>query len=172
VADLFQEQCVACHSEANALGDVDLSSYEGALGSVEPGDPDASSLVVLQAEGGHAGQFSAEELELVRQWIESGALETAESGTASPEPEPEAGVIWSDLAAMLESKCGACHNEANALGDVDLSSYEGALGSVEPGDPDASVLVVLQAEGGHAGQLEADELELVRQWIESGALEE
>jgi hypothetical protein len=58
------------------------------------------------------------------------------------------------------------------LGGLDLSSYEGALGSVEPGDPDASVLVILQVEGEHPGQLEEEELELVRQWIASDALEE
>jgi mono/diheme cytochrome c family protein len=172
VADIMQDKCGACHSEANAMGDVDLSSYEAALGSVEPGDPDASALVVLQAAGGHPGQLEEEELELVRQWIESGALESSESGAAPPAPEPEASVIWPDVADALQDKCGACHGEANAMGGVDLSSYAGALGSVEPGEADGSVLVIIQDEGGHPGQLEDDDLELVRQWIESGALEE
>jgi cytochrome b subunit of formate dehydrogenase len=172
VADTLQDKCGACHSEANALGGLDLSSHEGALDSVEPGDPDASVLVILQDEGGHAGQLEEEELELVRQWIENGALETPESGAAPPTAELAAGVVWPDVADMLQDKCGACHNEANALGGLDLSSYEGALGSVEPGDPDASVLVILQVEGEHPGQLEEEELELVRQWIASDALEE
>jgi hypothetical protein len=32
-------------------------------------------LVTLQAAGGHPGQFSPEELEQIRLWIASGALE-------------------------------------------------------------------------------------------------
>ena len=34
-----------------------------------------SKLIVVQSAGGHPGQLSAEELDLVRQWIAAGALE-------------------------------------------------------------------------------------------------
>ncbi len=78
---MFQEKCGACHGEANALGGLDLSSFESVLAggdsgaAIEPGDPEGSALVILQAEGGHPGQFDDAELDLIRQWIEASAPE-------------------------------------------------------------------------------------------------
>ena len=58
-----------------------MSSYASTLAggnsgpAIEPGDPGASELIALQAEGGHPGQFDDAELDLIRQWVEAGALE-------------------------------------------------------------------------------------------------
>ena len=94
-------------------------------------------------------------------------------------PSAELPTTWMQgFADLFESKCGQCHSGAGALGGLDLSTYEGVLTggnsgpSVVPGDPDASVLVIRQAEGNHPGQLTGDELALVRAWIEQGAPEE
>jgi cytochrome c5 len=179
VADLFVDKCGACHSEGNALGGLDLSSYEAAIAggdsgpAVEPGDAEGSALVALQAEGGHPGQFSDDELDVIRQWIESGALAAPAAEAEAPAPTPAADLVWTDVADLFQDKCGACHNEANALGGLDLSSYEGAIAgaAIQPGDPESSALVVLQAEGGHPGQFDDTELDVIRQWIEAGALE-
>jgi formate dehydrogenase gamma subunit len=81
VADLFQAKCGACHSSATALGGLDVTSYQTTLEggdsgpAVVPGAPDDSGLVLLQAQGEHPGQFSADELEQIRQWIAAGAVE-------------------------------------------------------------------------------------------------
>jgi formate dehydrogenase gamma subunit len=78
VGALFKQKCGACHGTSGGLS---VASYAdlmkgGAAGAViKPGDPDASALVILQAKGGHMGQFSAEELTLVKEWIKAGALE-------------------------------------------------------------------------------------------------
>ena len=78
---MLAQQCGMCHSSAAKMGGLDLSSYQavldgGASGPViEPGDPDASSLVTLMEAGGHSGQLNESELERVRQWIADGALE-------------------------------------------------------------------------------------------------
>jgi hypothetical protein len=56
-----------------------------------------------------------------------------------------------------------------------LTDYESALAggdsgpAIVPGDAGTSPLVQKQAEGGHPGQLDDAELELVRQWIDAGA---
>jgi formate dehydrogenase gamma subunit len=183
VENLFVDKCGACHSEVNALGGLDLSSYGGAIAGgdsgpvIEPGNPEGSALVALQAEGGHPGQFDETELDLIREWIEAGAPEASPAEAEAPTPTPTAGLVWADVAGLFQAQCGACHSEANALGGLNLSSYEGAIAGgdsgvvVEPGDPAGSTLVALQAEGGHPGQFSDDELGVIRQWIEDGALE-
>jgi formate dehydrogenase gamma subunit len=81
IGELFNTKCVACHGSASQLGGLDLSSYAstlvgGASGAgIVPGDPDASQVIAKQAAGGHAGQFSTEELEQIQAWVEAGAPE-------------------------------------------------------------------------------------------------
>jgi formate dehydrogenase gamma subunit len=101
------------------------------------------------------------------------------TSTPLPTLPPEAKITWNDgVADLFESRCAACHNSAAKLGGLDLSSYQTALAGgnsgpvIEPEDLDASLLVTLQAAGAHPGQFSADELELVRQWIAAGAMEE
>jgi cytochrome b subunit of formate dehydrogenase len=81
IGSIFGARCSACHSGASAMHGLDLSTYASALKGgqsgkvILPGDPNASPLVQLQAAGGHPGQFSGEELDAIRSWIESGAPE-------------------------------------------------------------------------------------------------
>ena len=69
-----------CHSGASALADLDLSTYTGVMkGSqngavIVPGDSAGSKLIQVQIEQ-HFANLSAEELELVKQWIDAGAPE-------------------------------------------------------------------------------------------------
>jgi mono/diheme cytochrome c family protein len=81
VAPIFNVRCSACHA-SNGMKGVDLSSYQKALegGTDGPvivaGDPDNSLLIKTQTDAKkHFGQFSASELETVRQWILAGAKE-------------------------------------------------------------------------------------------------
>ncbi len=78
IGDLFAAKCKACHG---AMGGLGLDTYAntmkgGASGpAVVPGDPDASSVVVIQRAGGHPGMFDAAELEKIIAWIQAGAAE-------------------------------------------------------------------------------------------------
>ncbi|MCJ7622373.1 MAG: hypothetical protein MUO76_02635, partial [Anaerolineaceae bacterium] len=75
---LFAEKCVACHG---SMGGLSLETYKSAMEGGEngpvilPGDAEASMLVQGQREGGHLGQFTDEELDLIISWINAGALE-------------------------------------------------------------------------------------------------
>jgi formate dehydrogenase gamma subunit len=79
--ELFEAKCGQCHTGSGALGGLDLSTYEGVLtgGSSGPAvvknDADSSVLIIIQAEGNHPGQFTGDELALIRAWIEGGAPE-------------------------------------------------------------------------------------------------
>lgn len=81
IAEIIQQKCSACHNSAAGMGGLDLTTYEGILdgGATGPaivsGSPDAGTLIPMQAQGGHPGQLTGDELALLRQWIESGAPE-------------------------------------------------------------------------------------------------
>jgi cytochrome b subunit of formate dehydrogenase len=92
--------------------------------------------------------------------------------------QPITAVTWDGgIGALFQGKCGTCHGGPSGLGGLDLSSYAGIIAggadgpAIVPGNPDGSLLVSKQSAGGHPGQLSADELALVRQWIEAGAPE-
>jgi hypothetical protein len=102
-----------------------------------------------------------------------------------PEPTPLAPpegaelTFNSTISPLFENRCGACHSEANSLYGLDLTSYEGILqGSqggevIVIGDPENSRIIIIQrADQPHFAQLTMDELELVAEWIVSGAPEE
>jgi formate dehydrogenase gamma subunit len=105
---------------------------------------------------------------------------TGPEGTPDSTPSTQAAasdLTWDNsIGAMLETKCTACHG-ASALGGLNLSTYEdamrgGASGpSIVPGDSDGSLLVQVQQSGNHPGQLTAEELAQVVEWIDAGAPE-
>jgi len=93
-------------------------------------------------------------------------------------PPPDAGKSWvSGIEALMIDSCGSCH-AASVLGGLDLSSYQGVLSggnsgpSIIPGESEISVLVQKQSEGNHPGQFSKGELELIINWINSGAVED
>ncbi len=78
--------------------------------------------------------------------------------------------------ALFRNRCGTCHGRTKVSG-LTLATYQDALQggdhgpAIVPGDPNASVLVQIQSQGGHPGQLTAEELKSVIDWIQAGAPE-
>lgn len=74
---IFQKECSLCHGKNGGLS---VKSYEQLLAGGDtgmvliPGDPQASLLLSVAAPGnGHPGQFTADELARVFEWIRDGA---------------------------------------------------------------------------------------------------
>ena len=104
----------------------------------------------------------------------------------TPQPSPTPLVVsdlpekltYSDIiSGILITRCGACHGES-AQGGLNLSAYAGVIAGGEngsviiPGDPEASLLLQkTTGEEPHFSQFSNQELELIRQWIDSGAPE-
>lgn len=80
VGALFQDSCGTCHGDS-AAGGLNLSNYAGTLQGANSGpvilagDAENSPLVTAQQAGGHFGQFTSEEIQLIIEWINAGALE-------------------------------------------------------------------------------------------------
>ena len=101
-----------------------------------------------------------------------------------PPPEPAAELPTSTGAPTFETyvgplfavKCTGCHGDL-ATGGLNMLTYadlmkgssNGAI--VLPGDSANSILFQIQSAGGHFANLTAEELAIVRQWIDEGALE-
>jgi hypothetical protein len=82
------------------------------------------------------------------------------------------------IGPLFQARCGSCHGASGALQGLNLTSYTGVLQggtngpAIVPGDVQGSLLVQKQTgEVAHFGQLNADDMELVKSWIEAGAPE-
>ncbi len=100
-----------------------------------------------------------------------------------PTPEPAAGpapvvgnpTFEANIGPLLASKCAVCHGSSPSAGLSFLTYADSLRGSANgpviiAGDPLNSKLITVQSAK-HFANLSADELELVRQWIEAGAPE-
>src|SRR6516164_6827634 len=97
---------------------------------------------------------------------------------------PKAKVTYQDhVAQVFRARCGSCHNPDKQKGGLNLDTYGTAMqggGSgkvIEPGDPEGSTLLMLVShkEEPHmppnSAKIPDPEIELIRKWIEGGALE-
>jgi len=79
VKALFDAKCAVCHN-AVASGGLIVTSFETLMKGdkdgvvIIPGAPDNSLLIQMQSKQ-HFANFSAEELEFIKQWITAGAPE-------------------------------------------------------------------------------------------------
>jgi len=174
VAPLFEAKCGACHGTADLTG-LALDSYANAMAGgndgpvIIPGDSTDSVLYTLQVAGGHPGQLAPEELALVQEWIDAGAVESSEAPTS-------AGPTWEDVAPVIQEKCGTCHSTPDMTG-LAMDTYANILAGgkngpvIVPGDSANSTLSAVQVAGGHPGMLAPEELALVQEWIDAGAVE-
>jgi cytochrome b subunit of formate dehydrogenase len=100
--------------------------------------------------------------------------------TQASTPTPGAGIAaasWQGtFDGLFRNRCSTCHGRTK-VGGLTLATYQDALAggdhgpAIIPGDPDASMLVQVQSQGGHPGQLTAEELKSVIAWIKAGAPE-
>jgi len=99
-----------------------------------------------------------------------------------PPPEPEATVPTlvgaptydNYVGPLFTTKCSACHGDL-ASGGLNLLSYEAIMKGgkdgavIVPSDSANSLLFKIQSSGKHFANLTAEELAIVKQWIDAGA---
>ncbi len=77
---------------------------------------------------------------------------------------------------LVSTKCSGCHGDLATAG-LNMLTYESLLKGasdgpvVVPGDSANSKLFQIQSAGGHFANLTADELAIIKEWIDSGAPE-
>lgn len=154
---VFDQTCSACHNTADA------------------GSTANTSFCSNSACHGSTFTYAGFDAPKLREIIQS------QLPTPAPTPVPtepaagDASAFTTNIAPMFV-KCSVCHNTTMATGGLDLSSYAslmkgGKNGAViTPNDSANSVLIKIQSAQ-HFANLTPEELELIKQWIDAGALE-
>jgi mono/diheme cytochrome c family protein len=105
----------------------------------------------------------------------AGCSAPAKRPAQTPTPARPSNLSWDgSIGALLNDRCASCHGQVAGLS---YATYDSALrGSMHgpviiPGDPAHSKLVIKQSQGNHPGQLSAEELARVKEWIQWGTPE-
>src|SRR6476646_7862367 len=104
--------------------------------------------------------------------------------SVSAQDKPAEKITYADhVRPLLENKCFSCHNPDKKKGDLDLTSFAGAMAGggsgavLNAGDPEGSKLLgtvtkktepYMPPEG---SPLSAAEVEVIAKWVQGGLLE-
>ena len=194
IAPILIENCVVCHGESSPQAELDVRTREALLAggksgpALVPGTPVESLLLQKTASGAMPmgdKKLAPDEVELIRRWIETGALLEGEDAAAAGGGAHEQVNPREILVTTINIKCLLCHGRRRQEGGLDLRTRAstlkgGASGpAIVPGDPDASLMIKrIVAEEmppeEHQARLSyrpvtSGELENLRRWIAAGA---
>lgn len=211
IAPIFQKNCISCHGSEKPQGGLRLDNEAAAVKggdsgkAIIPGKSEKSPLVMRLLGVGEdarmpmgAGPLPANQIALIRAWIDQGSFADAKNepgsrANQSPaansivplasahQPIPEEGVFSSDVRPILAARCSACHGSEVQQNGLRLDSLAAILkgsanGSVVvAGDSEKSPLVrrILGLDRPQmpygSPPLSAKEIEVIRKWIDEGA---
>ena len=194
ILPIFERNCLSCHGESKRQGGLDLRSVGtlleggGAGPALVPGSASESLLLARILAGempADGNRLPDQEIELIRLWIESGAL--SEEGVAGTDPLVPAGDPGERevMVNIFGVKYLACHGRRVQQGGLDLRKRADLLrGGVSgpaiiPGDPERSLLIrrieaadmpPAESQAGYSVRpVTSRELEKLKKWIAAGA---
>lgn len=153
---VFDETCTNCHT------------------TDDPGGTSNTSFCSNSACHGSVWDYAGFDAPALREIIRA---QLPPSPTPQPIPAGRELNYSETIGPLLQARCGSCHGENGMLG-LNLTNYQSAMkGSqngpvINPGDPTNSLILnKISAQPPHFGQLSVEEIEMLQQWIEAGALE-
>ena len=195
VEPILKQHCHSCHGPGIQQAELDLQSRNAILlggnagPAIVPQDPVASLLMQKIASGSMPpgdAKLEAGEIELIRTWIETGALSVGQSPAVGDREAVETSVSPRKIVvATLNTKCLLCHGRRHQEGGLDIRTRDSLLrGGVSgpaiiPGKPEESLLIqrIVAEEmppAEHQSRLSyrpitSTELRELRRWIADGA---
>ena len=177
---IFVPKCVSCHSAngGTAAGFYDMTSYSNVMTRVRSGNAyqsrlysDTSSNRMPPAP--HVALTAAENQKIF-DWISQGAKNDSGAITATQVPAaiPLAATYASVSANVLVKHCISCHGPTVAYSGIRVDTYANVLRGVSPGNPANSAIYSSMSAGRMptAGKISNAELDVLRTWIQNGAL--
>lgn len=197
IKPILEAACVHCHSEKSDKGGLKLTTLEEALKggdngtSLVPGDPTKSPLFTTTTLGidedevmppKKEGLLPKDQQELLKLWIQQGA-----NWPKGVKLEQKTRVNFEKhIQPILEENCVTCHNPEKTKGDLNLSTKQDAFTtgdnspSIIPFEAEKSGLYALTALDADdddlmppkksGGPLKKEQIDLLRSWIEQGAV--
>lgn len=163
-----------CHDATTAADDIVLDSYENIMKEVTPYKPNRSELYEVLNEGGDDRMppppneaLNNDQKNLIKDWINQGAANTACDGPCDPEKSSFA----QDIFPVIQTFCIGCHSDAQALGNVNLKDYA----HIKPYVDNGALLGTIEHVSGYnpmppAGGMMADcRIAQIQKWIAEGA---
>ena len=197
VKPILEHNCVSCHREDNAKGDIRLDTLSATLEGDDvlvPGDPEASSLYwtttlpvdddlfmppIKNEEKDYP--LTDSEKAVLNQWILDGA-DWPEDLVLEPRKRlPKTISFVEHVQPILELNCVACHYEGKVKADLRLDTKEFAFATdyvISPGNAlgsDLYILCTLPQDDdmfmppAPADPLSSGDLYTLRRWIDEGA---
>ena len=197
VQPILESACVHCHGPDKDKGDVRVDSKDAAFAGNENGPgitagaPDKSAIyatLILHEDDdmvmppSKEGLLDASQIAVIKQWIEEGAAWP--DGTVL-EQKPRIDFV-KHIQPILEQNCVSCHNPEKDKGDWILSSKKDAFETgdnapnIVPFDSKASAIYTLAALDAEdddlmppsksGGPLAKDEINMLKLWVEQGAV--
>jgi mono/diheme cytochrome c family protein len=188
ILPLLKTRCLACHSAGTRQGGLSLETRDDVLrggktgAALVPGRPAESILLTLVNSGKMpmgGAKLGEQEIDLLRRWIDAGALKQGEREAARLVSEREV------FSSILGAKCFVCHGRRAQQAGLDLRTRESLLRggrsgpAIVPGKPDESLIVKkiggqqmppaeLQEQYSVRGVTD-DEFAKLKTWIAAGA---
>ena len=195
IAPILTQHCYSCHGPGIQQSELDLQSRDAILvggksgPAIVPRDPVASLLMQKVASGSMPpgdSNLGVDQIELIRTWIETGALSVGHTPAVSDQTHAGAGVSPRKiLVTTLNLKCLLCHGRRRQEGGLDIRTRDSLLRggvsgpAIVPGKPDESLLIqrIVAEEmppAEHQSRLSyrpvtSAELQELRRWIADGA---
>lgn len=199
IKPLLESHCLSCHSGDHVKGGLRLDTKAAALkggdskgASFVAGKPADSPLYTtttlaadhddLMPPKGKGGPLPKDQTELLRRWVEEGANWPDDASLKTIQRVD----FVRDVQPILEFNCVSCHREGHAKGDLRLDNKSDAFKggknglAIAPNDPKGSKLFTsvtlppedddLMPPAKKGGPLPKDKIELLRSWIEQGAV--
>ena len=199
VRPILESACVHCHSETNQKGDYRLDTAEEASKTLDDGagvvagKPDESLLyttTVLPADDDDimpptkdGPPLDKTQTDILKAWIAGGAV-WPEGVKLEQKPRMD---FVKHIKPIFETTCVSCHNPDEMKGDYDMTTkmaafkMDGDYGdAIVPFDIEkSSVFVLVNHPADHddlmppaksGGPLSKEQIEMIRLWIEQGAI--
>jgi mono/diheme cytochrome c family protein len=177
---ILATNCMGCHNAENPQGYLDVTNLNAMLyyRHIVPGEPGLSNIFYEVSQGNMPpradAQLTQKEIDILAEWINTsfkGDIPNASIPTGPP-LTPNFSIISSQI---FRPVCNGCHSGNNPKG-VRLDSYAGVMAVVTPGDSSTSRMyqAITGAPGvermPQKGSLSAKQKEVIKTWIDNGAL--
>ncbi len=178
VLPVFRSYCSTsgCHNAVDRKKGYDLTNYDGIMRGIRAGSVKSSKLLkaINNVDGvamppSSYPQPSAEQIETIEDWVNSGAVNTAGCGGEDCDANASAG-FSATIQPLLATNCVGCHSGTNPNGGLDFSNFtvlqgaalDGSLVGAITGEPEFTAMPP-------NSRMATCDIALVEKWVAEGA---